>query len=383
MKWKIAALAALAIGSGSFLSLQNNHNEPLRQPLIKDGKYYYSEHDTHDHIAQVRKYLPKKIFNLVVTLPAKIVTKVFSLFGSKIGKKEVNQNEEPLKVEIKEPIQTVPPVMSDKPIITWIGHSSFLIQTNDFNIITDPIFGDVKAGPISIHKRVSKPGIKMKDLPPIDAVLISHDHADHTDPKALKYIAKKYPQAIACVAKGNKKLMQSFGFKKIREKTWWDSFILEKDNKTITLTCLPAKHWSQGLSLFSYRKSLWCSWMINTNNHNIYFAGDSGLEDHFAQIARQFKYIDVAILGIGPTFKEDEGNHQGHDHTDAREAVDAFITLKAKKFIPMHWGTFSKETYKYARPANVLHAYWKEKKYQLLGKRLLFPQIGAQCAYEL
>lgn len=172
------------------------------------------------------------------------------------------------------PIQTIPISNPTKPTITWIGHASFLIQFNGFTIITDPIFGDVKVGPFSLTKRAIKPGIELQNIPPVDVIVISHNHSDHLDTPALTYLAKKYNPTIY-VPQGNKKLVASIGFTHVIEAMWWDDNIFEKNGKKLHVACLPARHWSIRFSLYSYRASLWASWMLYTEDMHIYFAGNT------------------------------------------------------------------------------------------------------------
>jgi len=212
-------------------------------------------------------------------------------------------------------------------------------------------------------------------LPHIDAILISHNHPDHMDSDTLTALNEKFhPQVF--VPEGNKETLQSMGFEHITENTWWNENKLTKDNRSVTFTCLPAFHWSIRTSLGSYRASLWGSWMISSQETNIYFAGDTAYGEHFKEIAQHFPSIDIALLPIGPT---DAGeNSLKHEHVDAPEAIDAFIDLNARCFVPMHYATFhvGKKTVEY--PIQKLHAYWQEKQDVLGSKKLLVARCGQQ-----
>ncbi len=326
----------------------------LIKPDIRDGRYYNSIYDTHNHLGSP---LFKKLTLACISLPKKLLSHIVSYFyqpNSKHGNVKLN-------VTLHEPTQTVPLQTSIKPRIIWIGWASFLIQIGGFNILTDPILDDLKVGPVTMAKREWAPGITLNDLPPIDAIVISHNHVDHTDSKSLSALAKKHPNAIVLVPEGDKPLFTSMGFKTVHEKTWWQKHSMTKNNQTITITFLPAKHWSVHLNPFKYRKSLWGSWMISCNNTNIYFAGDSAYADHFKQIAQVFPKIDVALMPIGPT---DENHHNKHKetHVNAKEAIDAFVDLNANCFIPMHWGTFFRAHNTYEYPINQLNECWNLKR---------------------
>lgn len=346
---------------------------PLTQPLIRDGRYYSGVHDTYQHIDLWRAL--KIMAGRMTSLEA---WKKF-FFGSEktIG----------YAPGMPIPQQTIPIDTSMEPRITWIGHATFLIQIGGFNILTDPIFGDIKVGPFSLAKRLIKPGIELDKLPHIDAILISHNHSDHTDAPCLQVIQKKYNPMIF-VPVGTKNLFESLGFSKdkIVENSWWDSHAMTKQTEStvtqaIRYTFLPAYHWSIRFSLGSYRKSLWGGWMISYENKNIYFAGDTAYGPFFKEIGEQFPTIDVALMPIGPTEKGcDAGNEHKEYHVDAYEAVQAFCDTGARCFVPMHYGTFGGHDHT-MYPIPALYKKWQEQAQQLQDKKLLIAQCGAAYTF--
>jgi|GEM_PF-734942 len=331
------------------------------KPITLNGRYYYSKNDTHKHI-DVKKALR------IMLSPTAWIKKIRALFYPTSATDHISDANATLQ-----PTQIVPCYESIEPKIIWIGHATFLIQINGFNILTDPIFGDVKVGPMTLTKRAMTPGITLEDLPPIDVIVISHNHSDHTDTDALMAISKKYNPTIF-VPEGNKSLFESMGFTHVIENSWWDKEQIAKNEHTLSVSCLPAYHWSIRFSLGSYRRSLWSSWMISTDKYNIFFAGDTAYGKHFKQIGAHFPSIDVALMPIGPT-EEGENTHQCY-HVDAPEAVQAFEDLGARYFVPMHFGTFflGKNTLEY--PIQRLQETWHNK--GLPEDRLLFMQCGKE-----
>lgn len=340
--------------------------QKLIKPIECNGRYYYSKKDFKQakQLNRALTFIPRKL----IKIPIKLISTIVSIFYPTPKKNKTVH----CIVDIPKPIQAKPTKSTHS--ITWVGHSTFYIQIGPFKVLTDPICGDVKAGPFTITKRNMKPGIRLRDLLEIDAVIISHDHLDHTSPKTLKYIVKKNTNVIAIVPKGNRQLFKSMGFKRVITKTWWESYTMKKNNQTLTFTCLPAKHWSLHINPFKYRKALWASWMISHNNTNIYFCGDSGYGPHFKQIGQEFPSINYALMPIGPTSLKNHKRHK-HQHVNAKEAVTAFNDLKARVFVPMHYLTFFKCPDTCENPINQL---FREAHAGKLNGKLLFAQCGRQ-----
>ena len=215
----------------------------------------------------------------------------------------------------------------------WIGHSTFLINNGDLTILTDPIFSE-RASPLTFAgpKRLIKPVIKIKDLPKVDVITISHNHYDHLDVNSLRKIQKKFPNVKILVPKGDLKLLKNYNLNNGFEFLWWEEIIF--DNTKFIFT--PAQHWS-ARGLRDRNKSLWGSWFIKTEEKNIFHAGDTGYSDDFIEIRNRLGPVDFAMIPIGAY---DPQWFMSYSHVNPEEALNIAKDLDAKKSIGMHWGTF-------------------------------------------
>jgi L-ascorbate metabolism protein UlaG (beta-lactamase superfamily) len=213
--------------------------------------------------------------------------------------------------------------------ITWIGHSTFLIQLEGINILTDPIFNS-RSSPLSIgFERRSPPGIPFDRLPPIHAVLISHNHYDHLDLYTVKKLGNTPKYFVPL------KLGQWFHNHKITnyvEMDWWDTSMF----KGIRIVSVPSQHFSRRTP-FDGNKTLWTGWVLETKRGKILFAGDTGYSPHFKEIREKLGPMRLALLPIGsyrPRW------YMKTIHMDPLDAVSAHKDLQAQQSIAMHWGTF-------------------------------------------
>jgi L-ascorbate metabolism protein UlaG (beta-lactamase superfamily) len=256
-----------------------------------------------------------------------------------------------------------------KPTVTWIGHATSLIQIEGLNILTDPTFYDLSL----VHQRLVAPAFMPNELPPIDVVLLSHNHRDHCDKKSLGKLVAHNP--LVLIPKGDAPLLKKIGFKKVKEFLWWEKETVKTSSsyKDVTFSFLPATHWSnRGLS--DLNKSAWGSWMIGTKDHHIYFAGDSAYDKHYKEIAAKYPSIDIALMPIAPNGPREENKKT---HMSASESVQAFLDLSAKTFIPIHWGTYPLGTDSFIEPIELLLNAWNIKKKELSTKKLCTLNFGA------
>ena len=206
--------------------------------------------------------------------------------------------------------------------ITWIGHASFLIQFTDLNVLVDPNF----ANWLFLLKRLKRVGLRLRDLPRIDLVLLTHAHFDHFHKPTLRKLP--HPK-IGVMPRGVGDLATNLGFSRVVELEWWESFG-QKDWK---VTFVPSKHWGARTLRDSHRG--YGGFVLEHQGRKIYHAGDSAYFDGFMEIGKQLR-PEIALLPIGAYHPETFRTvHMGPD-----EAVQAFKDLRAKQFVPMHYGTF-------------------------------------------
>lgn len=239
-------------------------------------------------------------------------------------------------------LSSVPPELDKlnnptaKAQVTWIGHSTFLLQVDGLNILTDPIFS-MRASPISFAgpKRTTPPAMTIDQLPPIDIVLISHNHYDHLDKASVKALASKSSDNPPhfYVPLGHKAWFEKLGITRVTEMDWWD----EVSVGVATVHAVPVQHWSSR-SPFDRNKMLWSGFVIKSSSLATLFVGDSGYSDDFKTIASRLGNVDLALVPIGayaPRW------FMKSAHMDPDEALSVVKDVGAKRAIGMHWGTFA------------------------------------------
>ena len=220
-----------------------------------------------------------------------------------------------------------------EPTVTWVGHATLLVQMEHLTFLTDPIWSNRPSPvPFAGPNRYVKPGIAIEDLPPIDFVMISHNHYDHLDVPTLRKLAKRSPDTIFFVPVGNGKLLRKKGIEQVRELDWGETASI----KGATIHCLPTQHWSKR-SLTDTRKALWSSWAVTGPQRRFYFAGDTGYFEGFKEIGEKLGPFDLAAVPIGAY---EPNAMMKASHMNPEEAVQAAVDLQAKTAVAMHFGTF-------------------------------------------
>lgn len=214
----------------------------------------------------------------------------------------------------------------------WLGHASAVMELGGVRLLIDPVFDN--ANPINaplIAPRFQEAPIARADLPPIDVVLISHDHYDHLEATTMRYLADKAKRFVVPLGVGAR--LQSWGVPsdKITELGWSD----KTDMGGITITAETAQHYTSRW-LNDRNKTLWVSYVLEGANKRLYWSGDTGYGGHFADIGKKYGSFDIAFLEI------DAANAGWpKTHMFAHDSVQASLDLNAKRMVPMHWGVFS------------------------------------------
>lgn len=210
--------------------------------------------------------------------------------------------------------------------ITWIGHSTFLIQMGGLNILTDPVW----AKKMGMQKRLTEPGMPIDELPAIDLVLISHGHYDHLDFSSIK---KLKGDISFYVPAGLKELFMKKGYQNVTEANWWDAF----EERGIEVSFVPAQHWTRR-GAFDMNTSHWGGWVLEDleSEHSVYFVGDSGYFRGFREVGEKFE-LDTVLMPIGAYEPE---WFMRISHINPEDAITAFQETRGSLFIPMHYGAY-------------------------------------------
>jgi L-ascorbate metabolism protein UlaG (beta-lactamase superfamily) len=217
-------------------------------------------------------------------------------------------------------------------VVTFIGHSTFLIQTAAGNILTDPIYSE-RAGPLNRlgPRRVRAPAVRFDDLPAISTVLLSHNHYDHCDLPTLRRIARRFDPLVVTPLK-NGRLVRSSGIRRVEELDWWQP----ASTSALPITLTPARHFS-ARTPFDRNRALWSGFVLIAGGARIFFAGDTAYGAFFKDVGRRLGPIDLALLPIGAY--EPRWFMQAL-HMNPADAVQAHLDVDASESIGMHFGTF-------------------------------------------
>ncbi|MCB1141458.1 MAG: MBL fold metallo-hydrolase [Leptospiraceae bacterium] len=243
----------------------------------------------------------------------------------------------------------------------WMGHSTLLINFQNKILMVDPVLSG-SASPFSfLVKRFQPPVLSINELPEIDIVLISHDHYDHLDMETISSFRDKKTKFITPLGVGSHLVSWGITKDRIEEKDWWESL----STNDLKFTCTPAQHFS-GRTGMDSGKTLWASWVIESEDKKIYFSGDSGYDIHFKEIGGKFGPIDLVFMENG------QYNERWKEvHLLPRETSQAFLDVKGKVLVPIHWGMFELSLHDWYEPVEESERYASE-----MGIELWTPELG-------
>ena len=264
---------------------------------------------------------------------------------------------DPSAFQLANPSFVRPRAVPNAVTLTWIGHSSFLLQVGGLNILLDPVWSD-RASPVQFAgpKRWVRPGVVFDTLPPIDVVALSHDHYDHLDSGTIRRLTSRYPAAKWLAPLKVGQFLGARGARDVVECDWWEAATVAG----VEVTCVPAQHFS-GRTLGRRNQTLWCGWTFRSADHRVFFAGDTALHPEFTTIAQHLGPFDLAILPIGAY---EPRWFMGAVHMNPEDCIKAVAQMipaqNGKRMIVTagHWGTFKLTDEPMDEPPARMHRDW-------------------------
>ena len=247
---------------------------------------------------------------------------------------------------------------------TWLGHSTVLIEIDGLRVLTDPVWGQ-RASPSRIAgpKRFQPVPVALKAMPPVDLIVISHDHYDHLDYFTIKALAKSDVPFVTSLGVGAH--LEAFGIapERITELDWWETYTLP--NTGLTVTAAPSQHFS-GRGIKDRNTTLWSSLVIKSEKHSVFFSGDTGLTGQYEEIKNRLGPFDLIMLEVGAFHPA-----WGDIHLGPENAMKAHALLGGGAFLPVHWGTFNLAMHAWDAPAEALFLHAEKRNIPLI-----MPQLG-------
>jgi L-ascorbate metabolism protein UlaG (beta-lactamase superfamily) len=247
---------------------------------------------------------------------------------------------------------------------TWLGHSTLLIEIGGLRVLTDPVWGP-RASPSSIAgpKRFQPVPVALRAMPPLDLVLVSHDHYDHLDYPTIRELAKSEVPFVTSLGVGAHLEGWGVSSQRIVELDWWESYRLP--NTGFRLTATPSQHFS-GRGLKDRNATLWSSFVMRSERHAVFFSGDTGLTSEYRTIRERLGPFDLVMLEVGAFHPA-----WGDIHLGPNNALEALALLGGGPFLPVHWGTFALAMHAWDQPAEALLELAPQS-----GAQLLMPRLG-------
>ncbi len=244
--------------------------------------------------------------------------------------------------------------------VIWFGHSSFLLDIGGRLVLVDPLFGN--AGPFSLlGKRFQQSAIKATDLPKVDVILISHDHYDHLEMNTVRHYADTDIKFVVPLGVGRHLVNWGVNPSRITELDWWQDAKVDG----LQFVATPSQHYS-GRRGFANNDTLWASWVVKSEDHAVFFSGDSAYDTHFTRIGEKHGPFDIAFLENG---QYNTVSRQVHMFPE--DAIQAFEDLGAEKLFPVHWGMFALANHAWDEPIREIDRLAAKKNIPLIA-----PKIG-------
>ncbi len=316
MLYLFLVLVVLAAATWAFLQLPAFGAKPSgarlarieKSPNYRDGTFHYP------------------LETPMLAPDASYLTMARDFFFGKTANREPSAPLPSVKTDLKT-------LAGDSPIVVWFGHSSYFIRIGGKNLLIDPVFSN-RASPVQFVGTGSYPGTRVysvADLPPLDAVILTHDHYDHLDYETIRQLIPKTAAFHAALGVGGHLERWGISPQKITEYDWWESGQVADG---LSLVATPARHFSgRGLTR---GKTLWVGFVLRSATHTLYLGGDSGYGPHFREIGERYGPFDLALLEDGQYDRQ-----WPFIHMMPEEVAQAALDLKAKTLLPVHWGKFT------------------------------------------
>jgi L-ascorbate metabolism protein UlaG (beta-lactamase superfamily) len=246
---------------------------------------------------------------------------------------------------------------------TWLGHSTVLLEIDGLRVLTDPVWGE-RASPVTFAgpKRFQPVPVPIAALPPLDAIVVSHDHFDHLDYPTILELAKLDVPFVTSLGVGAHLEAWGVPSARITELDWWERVELRGG---LTITAAPSQHFS-GRSLHGRNLTLWSSLVVRGPRHAVFFSGDTGLTPEYSEIGRRLGPFDLVMLEVGAFHPA-----WGDIHLGPENALQALTLLGGGNFLPVHWGTFNLAIHAWDEPAETLLRLGPAH-----GAHLIMPRLG-------
>jgi L-ascorbate metabolism protein UlaG (beta-lactamase superfamily) len=248
--------------------------------------------------------------------------------------------------------------------VTWLGHSTLIVEIDGHRVLLDPVFSE-RVSPVSFAgpRRFHPPPLPLAELPPLDAVIVSHNHYDHLDRAVIKHLRAIEVPVITALGVGG--LLERWGIasQRVIELDWGEATTIGK----LTVTATPARHFS-GRGLFDADRTLWASWVMTGPEHRVFFTGDTGFFPDLVKIGNVHGPFDVTLIKIGAY-----GEAWPHIHLMPEDAVRVHQLLRGAVLLPIHWGTFNLAFHGWAEPPERLLTAARDA-----GVTVVFPRPGQQ-----